>query len=68
MVIGLIFSPRNINTEGILITLFYVSFYYVTIRTIIGLFLKDKYAKIHRILVLIAWMIGGGYMYMLQYT
>jgi hypothetical protein len=43
-------------------------FYYVIIRAAIGLFRKDKYAKVYRILALVVWGFGGWVMYMLQWT
>jgi hypothetical protein len=51
-----------------LIQIFIFLAFYVIIRAIIGLFIKDKYAKWYRILAVIAWGIGGWFMYMLQWT
>jgi hypothetical protein len=41
---------------------------YVIIRAIVGFYRKDKYAKTYRILAVIVWVIGGWFLYMLQFT
>jgi hypothetical protein len=53
---------------GNFIPIFIFFYFYVIIRAIVGLFVKNKYTKIYRILAVIVWVIGGWVMYMLQFT